>query len=238
MNNNNSVRNNQAFSKEYVDCDIDIVDTITEWFNRDLSIIPVLDYLIKNIAIYGINSHPSQKTIGYHAGIKRGWTNVLTNRLVDLKLIEKTRVIIDGDEQACEYKLTSYLKDPVISWKLKDILPSLKLLQLFRRTKAAPLTDCTPYIVIYFREFIKIVKTGFKSISRKQKSKSLKMQQRIMQQKIEKQNQLLQNKNNLYEIRQRLLDEQRQIEQEERLVAASQDEGFVNILQGILHGLI
>ncbi len=93
-------------------------------------------------------------------------------------------------------------------------------------------------MVIYFKEFIKIVTTGFKSISRKQKSKSLKMQQRIMQQKIEKQNKYLENKNNLYEIRQRLLQDQYEKELEDKLMAASQNPDMVNILQGIFNGII
>ncbi len=238
MNNNNSVRNNQAFSKEYIAQDKSVLDTISEWFDRELAIIPVLDYIIKSTAIYGVNSHPSQTTIGFHAGIKRGWTNVLTTRLVDLKLIEKTRVIIDGDEQACEYKLTNLLKDPVVSWKLKDMLPSLKLLQLFRRTKAAPQSDCTPYMVIYFKELTKIVITKFKSISRKQKSKNLKMQKRIQEQKTLKENKFYQSRNDLYVKQQKLQDEQYKKEQEDKLMAASQDTDFVNFFQGLFNGNI
>jgi hypothetical protein len=123
-----------------------------------------------------------------------------------------------------------------VAWKLKDILPSLKLLYLFRKTKAAPKSDCTPYIVIYFKELTKIVITKFKSISRKQKSKKNKMQQRIQEQITQKENKYYQSRNDLYEVRQKLLDEQYKKEQEEKLMLASQDIGLVNFIQGLFNG--
>ncbi len=233
MNNIISVRNNQAFLKEYSQQTIVLLNTISEWCNRDISIIRVLDYIIKNISIYGVNSHPSQTTIGKHAGIKRGWTNVLTNKLVDMGLITKTRVIINGDEQACEYALTPLLKDRNIGWMLKDVLPALKLLYLFRKTKAAIKSDCTPYIGIYIKEFTKIVITGLKSISRKQKSKINKMHDRINQQTIQEERIITQSRENYYELRQKLAVEQYKKELEEKLLAASKNQDTVNFIQGL-----
>ncbi len=234
MNNNNSVRNNQAFSKEYSDRTNFVLNTISEWAYRKYSKLSILNYIIKNIVCYGDNSHPSQTTIGRKSNVKRGWVNIVTNELVALGLITKTRVIIDGDEQACEYALTPFLKDVNISWMLKDILPSLKLLYIFSKKEVGLQTDNTPYIDIYFKKNYKIVRTRNKSISRKQKSKINKMQQ----QNIQKQHRYYQTRDELYVQRQILIDEQYQKEKEEKLIAASQDENVVNFIQGLLHGRI
>jgi hypothetical protein len=229
MNNPNiSVRNNQAFSQEYLERTNSVLNTLFEWANRKYSKLDILNYVIKNVACYGKNSHPSQTTIGKHAGVQRGWANIVTNELVAMGLIIKTRVIIDGDETACEYSLTPLLKD--ISWKLKDIVPALKLFYLLHGKK----TDNTPYIKdIYLKNF-KIIVTRNKSTSRKQKSKISKMNELD----IQKQQQDNQYKNYLYLTKHQILENKRKKEEEDKLNEASQDKNFVNLLQGLLHGLI
>lgn len=233
MNYNNSVRNNQAFSEEYSKRTNFVLNTIAEWAYRKYSKISILDYIIKNIACYGSNSHPSQTTIGMKSNVKRGWVNIVTNELVAMGLITKTRVIINGDEQACDYTLTPFLKDSAISWVLKDILPSLKLLHVFNKKEVSFKTDNTPYISIYFRKNFKILRFRNKSISRKQKIKINKMQQ----QNIPKKQKYYQSLDDMYVQKQKLLDIQYEKEKEEKLIAASEDPIFVNFLQGLFNGV-
>lgn len=238
MNNIISSRNNQVFSQVYSDRTNSILNTISEWYNRKESAIPILDYIIKSVACYGDNSHPSQTTIGKKANVNRGWANIITNKLVAMGLITKTRVIINGDEQACEYALTPLLKDRTISWMLKDMLPSLKLLHIFSKAERISQEDNTPYKNVYIKNCFKIVTTTNKSISRKQKSKIIKMQQRKNQENIHQEQKVYKLQHDYYEIKHTLLDYQYEKEQQDKLIAASQDQGLVNFMQGLLSGLI
>lgn len=170
-----SVRNNQAFSKTYSKSLQDILDMLFEWADRSTSKINILNYIIRNINQYGSESHPSQETIGKNAGVGRWWVNKVTNELVALGLITKTRVIVDGKETACEYALTPILQDSKIRWALKDILPALKWTHIPKViktvTQAMFSRDHTPYIKIYFKKNFKILYNSTKSIFRDQKVK-------------------------------------------------------------------
>lgn len=228
-----SDRNNQAISQESLNVSNDIINTLTEWYNRGHSKIDILNYLIRNISCYGLNSHPSQTTIGRHAGVQRGWVNIVTNELVEMGLITKTRVIINGDEMACEYTLTRFFQDPKVRWMLKDILPALKLLSLFYKKQRAFVTDNTPYLYRYIKNNFKIVFTKIKSISRKQLIKISKMKE----EDAKKERLRIVKQSHWVDYKEHFTNQHRKVEQAEALVAASQDEGFVNFLQGLLNGI-
>lgn len=237
LNTNISVRNNQAFSQESLNINNDIFNTLSEWYNRSYSKLDILNYIIKSVSVYGINSHPSQKTIGKHAGVQRGWVNIVTNELVEMGLINKRRVIINGDEMACEYSLTEFFKDSNVCWMLKDILPALKLFSIFKKKEAQVQTDNTPYIDIYFKKNFKILRTRTKSISRKQ---FMELSENKDENSREKRSKIMKDVERDYSwqvYKQNVIEEQRKKEEQENLVAASQDEGFVSFLQGLLNGI-
>ncbi len=230
-NSNISVRNFQSFYEESSNGSSQVINTLREWYNRSYSKIDILNYIIRNISCYGINSHPSQTTIGKHAGVQRGWVNIVTNELVEMNVILKTRVIINGDEMACEYALTPFFKDPKIRWMLKDILPALKLLSLFYKKEAPVKTDNTPYLNRYFKNNFKILVTRIKSISRKKLIEISKMKE----EDAKKERLRIMQQNNWIAQREYFKEHEQKVQQEEKLVHASQDEGFVNFLQGLLN---
>lgn len=169
MNNNITISNNQAFSNNTFNKSEGIIDILSGWADRSFAKIRILDYIIKNISCFGVNSHPSQTTIGKKVGVKRGWVNIVTNELVSMGLITKTRIIIDGEEKSCEYALTPFLKDRSMSWILKNTLPSLKLLHVLSYKKVDVPTDNTPYNKYYIYKNFKILNTVPKSIFRSKK---------------------------------------------------------------------
>jgi len=236
LNHTISNRNNQAFLQYYSQQTKDIINTLSEWSHQGYSKIGILNYIIKNVSCYGVNSHPSQTTIGKHAGVKRGWVNIVTNELVAMGVMEKTRTIIDGNETACEYALTSFFKDPVITWALKDILPALKLFSIFKN-KEVPSIDNTPYIDIYFKKNFKILRTKNKSTSRKQLAKLSKLKDDNCKREQRKNMKDVQMDYDWRAQKEYLMEQQRKKEEEEKIVLASQDEGFVNFLQGLLNDI-
>lgn len=218
-----SPRNNQAFSEEYSNRVNTVLNTLSEWYLRGYSKVSIFNYIIKNIACYGANSHPSQTTIGRHAGVQRGWVNIVTNELVAMGLLKKTRVIIDGEEQACEYALTDFMLCSDIMWKLKEIFPYLKLLAIFKKKEVHEKADNTPYMFIYFKNNFKIIITN---------NKSKKIVKTTMQQEK------IYNSSDYYDLKQEILDQKYKKEEEEKLMQASENPDFVNFLQGLLNGSI
>ncbi len=182
MNNINiSVSNDQSFSQSISNAHPVIVGLLTEWSYSAPLKLRILSELIRSIAIYGINSHPSQSRLARRSGSTRRWVNKVTTELVSMGLLIKQRVIVDGKELACEYSLTKILLDSKIMWALKELIPSFKLLAIFTKKRALDKPaeqklsspEFSPYNKLYFKKNFKIIITRLKSTKFTSQSKKI-----------------------------------------------------------------